>query len=97
MTSWKLFALCALPLATAACGQRTPPPPPMPVLSAGEQACVDRTVASTGAASGNVAIVATGATKMGDSIYTTSVGQTDFTCVVGMDGMVSSFSQSAGR
>lgn len=95
MTKWKLFALCALPLAAAACGQKPPPPPPAPVLSAAEQACVDRTIASTGAVAGSVAIVATGATKSGDSIYTTSVGNTDFTCVVGPSGTIASFTQSA--
>lgn len=95
MTKWKLFALCALPLGAAACAQKPPPPPPAPVLSAAEQACVNRTVSTTGAASGNVAIVATGATKSGDSIYTTSVGNTDFTCVVRADGSIGSFTQSA--
>jgi hypothetical protein len=95
MTKWKLFALCALPLGAAACGQKPPPPPPAPVLSAAEQACVDRTIASTGATAGNVSIVATGATKSGDSIYTTSVGNTDFTCVVNTGGAIASFTQSA--
>lgn len=94
MTKWKLFALCALPLGAAACAHKPPPPPP-PVLSAAEQACVDRTIASTGATAGNVAIVATGATKSGDSIYTTSVGNNDFTCVVNASGAIASFSQSA--
>jgi hypothetical protein len=95
MTKWKLLALCALPLAIAACGQKAPPPPPAPVLSAAEQACVDRTIASTGATAGNVSIVATGATKAGESIYTTSVGNSDFTCVVSASGAIASFSQSA--
>lgn len=96
MTKWKLVALCALPLGAAACAHKAPPPPPpAPMLSAAEQACVNRTVASTGAASGNVAIVATGATKTGDSIYTTSVGNNDFTCVVRADGTIGSFSHSA--
>ncbi|MBB5220734.1 proline racemase [Amaricoccus macauensis] len=93
MTTWKLFALCALPLGIAACGHKEPPPPPAPVLSAAEQACVDRTIASTGATAGNVSIVATGATKTGESIYTTSVGNSDFTCVVDASGAITSFSQ----
>lgn len=97
MTKWKLFALCALPLGAAACSHKPPPPPPAPMLSAAEQACVDRTIASTGATAGNVSVVATGATKMGDSIYTTSVGNTDFTCVVNSMGTITSFSQSAVR
>lgn len=95
MTKWKLFALCALPLGAAACGQKTPPPPPAPVLSAAEQACVDRTIASTGATAGNVSIIATGATKTGESIYTTSAGNSGFTCVVDASGAITSFSQSA--
>ncbi|HVL20038.1 MAG TPA: hypothetical protein VM422_03475 [Amaricoccus sp.] len=95
MTKWKLFALCALPLGAAACGQKPAEPPAAPVLSAAEQACVDRTLASTGTTAGNVTIVSTGATKAGDSIYTTSVGNTDFTCVVNASGAVASFTQSA--
>lgn len=93
MTRWKLFALCALPLGVAACSHE--PPPSETVLSAAEQACVERTIASTGATAGSVAIAATGATKAGDSIYTTSVGNTDFTCVVDASGAIASFTQSA--
>lgn len=97
MTKWKLLALCALPLGAAACAHKPPPPPPAPVLSAGEQACVNRTIASTGATAGNVSVVPTGATKTGDTIYTTSVGNTDFTCVVNSMGTIASFSSSAVR
>lgn len=94
MTKWKILALCAVPLAAAACS-REPPPPPVPVLGAAEQACVDRTVASTGADAASVSVVATGATKSGESIYATSAGGTEFTCVVSASGTVTSFTQSA--
>lgn len=94
MTKWKILALCAVPLAAAACS-REPPPPPAPVLGMGEQACVDRTVASTAADSASVAVMASGATKSGDTIYTTSAGGAEFTCVVSPGGTVTSFTQSA--
>ncbi len=94
MKNWMLMALCALPIGVAACAPKPPPPPPAPVLTPAEQACVDRTIASTGAQSGQVSVVATGATKTGESIYTTAVGQDDFTCVVNASNVIVRFAKN---
>ena len=69
----------------AACAKQ-PPPPPAPVLSPAEQACI-ATGAQTGAADPTtVTVVPTSSTKVGDTIYTVVANGIAYTCVASPDG-----------
>jgi nitrous oxide reductase accessory protein NosL len=85
-----LAATLMVPVVLAAC-QRTPPPPPAPVQTAAEAACAARAAEVAGVDAGLVTVVPTASTKTGATIYTASVGDTDYTCVVEFDQTVSTF------
>lgn len=86
-----LAMMLVLPMAFAACAKK-PEPVPVPVMSAGEQACVDRAVATTGADPTSVAVTPTASTKTGDTIYTVTANGVGYSCVVAPDLTVASFS-----
>jgi hypothetical protein len=90
MTKIGLAAL-ALPVAVLAACQQQPPAPPAPVVSPGEAACAAAAAQATGVDAATVTVIPTGTTKAGQSIYTATVGETDYTCVVELDSTVSSF------
>jgi hypothetical protein len=90
MTKLGLAALVAIPIALAACN-REPPPPPAPVQSPGEAACAARAAQIAGVDPATVTVVPTASTKTGATIYTASVGGTDYRCVVEVDSTISVF------
>jgi hypothetical protein len=90
MTRFALAAALVLPMAIAACN-RQPPPPPAPVMSASEAACAAQAAQVAGVDAATVTVVPTATTKSGATIYTASVGGTDYSCVVEVDNTVSSF------
>jgi hypothetical protein len=79
------------PIVVVAC-QRAPEPEPAPLLSAGEQACIDQAAATAGVDPATVTIAPTASTKAGATIYTVNAGTASFTCVVEVDLTVSEFS-----
>jgi hypothetical protein len=90
MTRSSLAAALLLPLVFAACA-RQPEPAPVPVLSAAEQACVDRAAGVTGADPATVTITPTAATKTGDTIYTVVANGQAYSCTVAPDLTVAQF------
>ena len=90
MTRLALATALMLPVVLAAC-QRTPPPPPAPVMSAAEAACAARAAEVAGVDTATVTVVPTASTKTGATIYTATVGNTAYTCVVEIDQTVSTF------
>lgn len=90
MTKLGLAAALLVPVVLAAC-HKAPPPPPPPVLSPGEAACAARAAELAGVDAGTVVVVPTASTKTGATIYTATVGDTDYTCVVEIDSTISTF------
>lgn len=86
-----LAATLLVPLALAACQRTPPPPPPAPILTAAEAACAARAAEVAGVDAALVTVVPTASTKSGATIYTASVGDTDYTCVVEVDQTISTF------
>jgi len=85
------FAAMALPFVVLAACQTAPPPEPVAVVSPGEAACAAQAAAVAGVDAATVTVVPTASTKTGATIYTATVGDTDYTCVVEIDSTVSSF------
>jgi hypothetical protein len=85
-----LAAMLLAPVIVAACN-REPAPPPAPVMSAGEAACAARAAQVAGVDAATVTVVPTASTKTGATIYTATVGNQDYTCVVELDSTVSTF------
>ena len=75
----------------AACARQQPETVAVPALSAAEQACVDRAVATTGADPATVTITPTAATKTGDTIYTVVANGQAYSCTVAPDLTVAQF------
>ncbi|MFO1105005.1 MAG: hypothetical protein U1E34_02805 [Amaricoccus sp.] len=84
-------ALLALPLVVAACAKPAPPPPAAPILSPGEQACVEHASQAAGVDPATVAITPTTSTKTGGTVYSVTSGAHSFMCVVEADQKVSIF------
>jgi hypothetical protein len=91
MTRLSLVVMLVSPLALAACN-RQPPPPPAPVLSPGEEACVAQGAQVAGVDAGTVTVTPTATTKVGDTIYTVIANGIGYNCVVTPAGVVTSFS-----
>ena len=86
-----LAAALLLPVVLAACARQEPETVAVPALSAAEQACVDRAVATTGADPATVTITPTAATKTGDTIYTLVANGQAYSCTVAPDLTVAQF------
>jgi hypothetical protein len=81
------------PVVLVACNrQPEPAPAPLPVMSAGEQACIDRAAATTAVDPATITIVPSASTKSGATIYTVTAGGVSYSCVAELDGTVSGFS-----
>jgi hypothetical protein len=90
------LAAVALPLVVLAACQRPAPEPPAPVVSPGEAACAAQAAQVAGVDPATVTVVPTATTKSGATIYTATVGETDYTCVVELDSTISTFEVVAG-
>jgi hypothetical protein len=84
-----LAAMLTVPVVLAAC-QRTPPPPE-PVVNPAEAACAARAAELAGVDAATVDVVPTTSTKTGATVYTATVGDTSYTCVVEADLTISTF------
>jgi hypothetical protein len=81
----------ALPVVVLAACQQPAPEPLPPVQSPGEAACAAQAAQVAGVDAATVTVVPTASTKSGATIYTATVGETDYTCVVELDSTISSF------
>ena len=61
------------------------------MLSPGEAACAAQAAQVAGVDAATVTVVPTATTKTGATIYTATVGDTDYTCVVEVDSSISTF------
>lgn len=85
-------ALVVLPVALAACSRQPQPQPVMvPVMSGPEQACANQAATLTGIDPALVSVTPVSATKAGATVYAVDAGGTSYSCVVELDGTVSSF------
>jgi uncharacterized cupredoxin-like copper-binding protein len=90
MTKLGLAAL-ALPVVVLAACQQPEPAAVAPVMSPGEAACAAQAAQVAGVDAATVTVMPTAATKTGATIYTATVGDTDYTCVVEVDSTISTF------
>ena len=90
MTRLALAVMLISPIALAACN-RQPPPPPAPVVSPGEQACVAQGAQVAAVDPATVTVTPTATTKVGDTIYTVVANGIGYNCVVSPAGAVTSF------
>jgi hypothetical protein len=85
------LAAAALPVVVLAACQQPAPEPVAPVVSPGEAACAAAAAQTAGVDPATVTVVPTATTKTGATIYTATVGTTDYTCVVELDSTISTF------
>ncbi len=90
MTRTSLSLMLILPVAMAACAKH-PAPPPAPVMSPAEQACVAQGAALAAVDATTVTITPTASTKEGDTIYTVVADGIAYNCVASPDGTVTTF------
>ena len=90
MTKLGLAGL-ALPLLVLAACQKEEPVAAAPVLSPGEAACAAQAATVAGVDAATVTVVPVSSTKTGATVYTATVGDTDYTCVVEIDQTISAF------
>ncbi len=90
MRIYGIAAAVALPVVIAGC-QRTPEPPPAPVMSPAEEACAALAIQAQGLTEGDATVGAVAATKTGATVYDVSLNGIDYTCTVEVDGTISAF------
>jgi hypothetical protein len=90
MTRLALAVTLISPIALAACN-RQPPPPPAPVLSPAEQACVAQGAEVAAVDAATVTVTPATTTKTGDTVYTVVANGIAYDCVASPAGVVTSF------
>jgi len=93
MKTQGILAMAALPLLVAACARE--PEPEVVVLAGPELACAEQAAIASGLDASVVTVTPTASTKTGATIYTATAGDAAYTCVVEVDGTVSSFTAMA--
>ena len=85
-------AILALPLVVGACARQPEPEPVTVAVVAGpEQACAERAAGLAGLDPAAVTATPVSLTKTGATVYAVDAGGVSYTCVVEIDGTVSSF------
>jgi len=93
MRTQGILAMAAAPLVLAACARE--PEPEVLFVAGPEQACAEQAAIASGLDASVVAVTPTASTKTGATIYTATAGDAAYTCVVEVDGAVSSFTATA--
>ena len=88
-----ILLAAALPVLVAACSRE--PEPEVLYVAGPELACAEQAAIASGMDASTIMVSPTASTKTGATVYTATAGAQSYSCVVEVDGTVSSFTPIA--